>query len=260
VTGPNSDTDTGALADGDADVWHARIMGNPDPDSPREDRSDAVLSVAIVDDEEMIRDALEAWLSRESSDIRVTVVTSRWPELMEHPSFPVDVALLDFQLNDGIPAHVKIATLRAAGVATVLISTNATPAEVRVCMDAGALSYLSKSDPAQEMIRAIQHAARGKKYTTPKLAELLVKEREQDGGSPRIPKLSPQELLALTLYASDLPMKSVAARLNVSYDTAKQYIDRARDKYDQVGRGARTKVLLYQRAVEDGLVTPESSG
>ena len=47
-------------------------------------------------------------------------------------------------------------------------------------------------------------------------------------------------------------MKSVACRLGVSPDTAKQYIDRVRLKYRKAGREATTKVDLYRRAVEDG--------
>ena len=69
---------------------------------------------------------------------------------------------------------------------------------------------------------------------------------------PRTPALSPQELRALTLYASGLPLKSVAWRLGVTVYTAKGYIDRVRQKYADVGREARTKLELHLRAVEDG--------
>ncbi len=47
-------------------------------------------------------------------------------------------------------------------------------------------------------------------------------------------------------------MKSVARRLDVSPDTAKQYIDRVRLKYRKASRGTTTKVDLYWRVVEDG--------
>jgi hypothetical protein len=50
------------------------------------------------------------------------------------------------------------------------------------------------------------------------------------------------------------PMTSVARRLGVKPGTAKSYLDRVRDKYDQVGRSARTKIELRDRAVEDGIL------
>jgi DNA-binding CsgD family transcriptional regulator len=67
--------------------------------------------------------------------------------------------------------------------------------------------------------------------------------------------LSPQELRALALYVSGLPLKSVARQMGVQYETAKSYLDRVRAKYAQVGREARTKVELRNRAVEDGHLT-----
>jgi two-component system uhpT operon response regulator UhpA len=214
----------------------------------------APLRLALLDDEEMVLEGLAAWLSRESVEVHVAVAASQWAELLIHPAFPVDVVLLDLQLRDGIPAPIKVTTLRTAGVASVIISTHATAAEVRACVNAGALGYLPKSEPAAEMIRAAQHAGRGESYITPILAALLVADREGDL-DVGVPQLSPQELRALTLYASGLPMKNVARRLNVTYDTAKSYVDRVREKYEQAGRGARTKVELYQRALEDGLLS-----
>jgi two-component system uhpT operon response regulator UhpA len=219
--------------------------------------SPGVLTVALVDDEEMVREGLEAWITRADADIRVAITASAWVDLLDHPDFPVDVVLLDYQLKDGIPVPLKIASLRAAGVSTVIISTQATAAEIRACISAGALGYLPKSEPAAEMIRAAQYAARGESYMTPVLAALLVTDQETDAANPSVPKLSPQELRALTLYASGLPMKNVASHLHVSYETAKGYVDRVREKYEQAGRSARTKIELYQRALEDGFVSAD---
>jgi len=50
-------------------------------------------------------------------------------------------------------------------------------------------------------------------------------------------------------------MSSVARRLNVKQGTAKSYLDRVRDKYEQAGRAARTKLELRDRAVEDGVLS-----
>lgn len=66
------------------------------------------------------------------------------------------------------------------------------------------------------------------------------------------PSLSPQEKRLLMLYATGLPMKSVARRMEIRLDTAKQYLHRARTKYAEAGRPAWTKVELHRRAIEDG--------
>ena len=71
-----------------------------------------------------------------------------------------------------------------------------------------------------------------------------------------IPSLAPREAEALRMYASGLPMKSVARRMGISPETVKDYLMRVRRRYDEVGRPAATKTELYVRAMEDGLVNP----
>ena len=216
----------------------------------------APVRVAIVDDERMVLQGLHAWLGAERTPLDVVAAVDTWNDLLHHPAFPVDVVLLDLDLKDDLPVVMKIATLRSAGIATVIISTHANPVEVRGCLSAGALAYLPKSEPADEIVRATQLAARGQSYLTAELAALLVADRsESTATASLVPDLSPQEMRALVWYASGLPMKSVARRMNLSPDTAKDYIDRVRVKYAETGREARTKVELYQRAVEDGFLS-----
>ena len=215
----------------------------------------ARIRLAIVDDHQMVLSGLEAWIGHASGGVTVVVAAASWADLLDHPAFPVDVVLLDLDLADDIPAPLKISTLRQAGVATVVISTLADPARIRACLTAGAAGYLPKTEPADEIIRAVTGAASGAGYMSPSLAALLVADRADDAANA--PALSPQELRALILYASGLPMKSVARRLGVSAHTAKGYVDRVREKYAQAGRAAHTKLELHRRAVEDGLLSSE---
>jgi two-component system, NarL family, nitrate/nitrite response regulator NarL len=64
------------------------------------------------------------------------------------------------------------------------------------------------------------------------------------------------EMRALQLYATGMPMKSVARKMGIKEDTAKQYVGRVREKYARAGRAAPTKLELYYRAVEDGHLPP----
>jgi len=211
--------------------------------------------VAIVDDERMVLQGLHSWLAGRSAELEVVAAVTSWSRLLVHAEFPVDVVLLDLNLKDGVPVEVKLATLRAAGASAVMISTFADPGQIRACVAAGARAYLPKSESAEEMVRAVRAAASGLDYITPTVAALLIADRQAPSArSGVVPHLSPQETRALTLYASGLPMKAVARRLQVSYDTAKDYVDRVRGKYEEVGRSARTKVELYQRALEDGFI------
>jgi two-component system, NarL family, uhpT operon response regulator UhpA len=211
--------------------------------------------LAIVDDQKMVLSALRAWVGQADTSIQVVIAVPSWAELVSHPAFPVDVVLLDLDLGDDIPASIKISTLRQAGVAVIMISNLADPARIKACLAAGAVGYLPKAEPPEEILRAVGAAGRGEAYMSHSLATLLVEDQEERAETA--PPLSPQELRALTLYASGLPMKSVARRLGVTPHTAKSYIDRVREKYNDVGREARTKLELRIRAVEDGLLSED---
>jgi len=206
------------------------------------------IQIGLVDDHTMFLDGLKRCLAEHEPEVHVAAVATSWAQFVTHPRFPVDVVVLDLDLRDGVPPHVKIANARAAGSEVVVVSSFAESRHVRAALAAGAQGYVPKTDATEQVYRSIAAAARGERYLTPALATLLL-------DTPDLaPELSRQELRALTLYASGLPLKSVARQLDVGYETAKSYLDRVREKYAQVGRGARTKLELRDRAIEDGLI------
>ena len=208
------------------------------------------LRVAIVDDHRMFLEGLQRSLA-DTPNLRVVAAVPSWPQLVRHPAYPVDVVVLDLELKDGVPPAVKISSARAAGSAVVVVSSFTDHGQVRSALSAGARGYVPKSEPVATVVDAVGAAAAGEQYLTPALATALL--ADDLGGST--PVLSPQELRALTLYVSGLPLKSVARQMGVHYETAKSYLDRVRAKYAHVGREARTKVELRNRAVEDGHLT-----
>jgi len=208
------------------------------------------IRLGIVDDHHLLLDGLTTWLRAEADDVDVAIAVTTFAALLEHPAFPVPVVLLDLDLGDGVPPEVKIVELAAAGAAVVVVSTFADPRRVRDCLAAGALGYVPKSECADEILRAVRAAARGEEHVTPALAGMMALDHDEVPS----PALSPQERRALVLYASGLPLKTVARQLDISVETAKTYLTRVRDKYAHAGREARTKIALHQRAVEDGLL------
>ncbi|TQS43272.1 LuxR C-terminal-related transcriptional regulator [Cryptosporangium phraense] len=160
------------------------------------------------------------------------------------------VALLDLRLRDGRRVAENVMALIQAGFAVVTCSTIDDAGLVHEAGRAGALSYVRKSQDATDMRQALAAAANGERHVSQSHAALI--QRTKTYG---VPELSGQEREALRLYASGLTMSSVARRLNVKQGTAKSYLDRVRDKYEQAGRAARTKLELRDRAVEDGVLS-----
>jgi len=207
------------------------------------------ITLAIVDDHRMLLGALTEWIRGAAADIEMVAAVPTWPELITHPAFPMQVVLLDLDLKDNIPVSVKLATLKAAGVKTVLMSTYSEPNLVREALASGALGYLVKSEDAVMIVEAIRAASIGESFISAEL-DLAIQGGEV-GGSP---KLSAQERRVMALYGAGEPVKSVAYQLGISEETAKSYLKRIREKYRVAGIDVGTKVALRMQAIEDGIL------
>jgi two-component system, NarL family, nitrate/nitrite response regulator NarL len=210
-----------------------------------------IINIAAVDDHPIILDSVAAWVTAGERDIQVIATAATVADLLSGPGRRADVVLLDLDLGDGTSVAANVAAILAAGPAVLVLSASDRPPEVRAAIRAGARGYAVKNERADQIRAAIRAVAGGGDWISPRLAYILA----TDDTSGR-PALSHQEMRALQLYATGLPMKSVARRMDLSEETAKQYLGRVREKYARAGRAAPTKLELYHRAVEDGHLPP----
>jgi two-component system, NarL family, nitrate/nitrite response regulator NarL len=208
---------------------------------------DGRIDVAVVDDHPIIRDGITGWVSSPDSGIRVVATAATVDAVLAGPGRGADVILLDLDLGDGTTVERNVTAILAAGPAVLLISASGRPAAVREAMRAGARGYVLKQEEAAELRQAIRAVAAGEDWVSPRLAYIFATDDAVDR-----PALSAQETRTLQLYATGMPIKSVARRLGIGEETARQYVRRVREKYAQANRAAPTKVDLYHRAVEDG--------
>jgi two-component system nitrate/nitrite response regulator NarL len=172
-------------------------------------------------------------------------------QLLAGPGRRAHVVLLDLELGDGSTAAANVTAILAAGPAVLVLSASDQPLAVRAAVHAGARGYALKNEQADQIRSAIREVAAGGDWISPRLAYILATDNAADK-----PTLSQQESRALQLYATGLPMKSVAKLMAISEETVKQYLGRVRRKYSLAGRAAPTKLELYHRAVEDGHFPP----
>ncbi|HEX5299788.1 MAG TPA: response regulator transcription factor [Streptosporangiaceae bacterium] len=221
-----------------------------------------VIDIAAVDDHPIIRDSVASWVSADGNGtggagtggtgIRVVgTAAATVAGLLAGPGRHAHVVLLDLDLGDGTTVEENVAAIGAAGPAVLVLSASERPPAVRAAMRAGALGYALKNEPAAGIRAAITEVAAGRDWISPRLAYILATD-----DAPDRPALSEQERRTLQLYATGMPVKSVARRMSISDETAKQYLQRVRLKYARAGRSAPTKLELYHRAVEDGHIPP----
>ncbi len=209
--------------------------------------------VALIDDHESVRLGVEAACT---ADGGLEVVFSgssvteyvRWRRATR--SAPVDVVVLDLTLGDGTTVTENVGRLVADGSSILVYSVADRPRAVREALVAGAVGVVSKSSPIDDVISAVAAVANGDPLHNVEWASAVEGDRDFADA-----QLSARERDVLRLYAAGLPLKAVAERLGIAYSTAKENITRVRMKYVDVGRPAPTKLDLFHRAIEDGLVS-----
>lgn len=204
-----------------------------------------VIDVAVVDDDRMLLDGLEAWLGN-APGLRLTATACTVDGLFATGA-PFGVVLLDLLLRDESAPAGNIRRLREAGARVLVISTVADRRQMVDAMAAGADGYLTKDHDLPALVRAVGEVAAGGTVHSPELAFAWAHDQ-----GPARPRLSPKEIEILLAYASGLTLKATARRTGISPHTAKYYLDRVKDKYQQAGRPTFTKIDLAYRVREDG--------
>lgn len=160
-----------------------------------------------------------------------------------------DVVVLDLSLGDGSTVTENVKAVQAVGTAVLVHSIVDRVALVREALAAGAAGVIPKSSTTQTVMTAVAAVARGDVLNNLEWAAAIDADRE----FAKV-QLGRREREILHLYASGLPLKLAAERLGIGFATAREYLDRIRAKYIEVGRPAPTKVDLLRRAVEDGIL------
>ena len=208
----------------------------------------AVLSVGIVDDHELVRQGLQSLLMGSANDTPFAHVVYCGDDPLSCAQARPQVALLDVDLGSSAPrVEDSVTSLTQAGISVLLISANDDARSIRAGLGAGALGFVPKRVSLGVLVDALRTVAADELYLSVDLASIL-------SAAVETPDLSPRESDALRLYASGLSMAAVARKMGISPHTAKEYLDRVRAKYAAVGRTARTRTELYAVARTDGIL------
>lgn len=216
---------------------------------PEEEMTD-IARVGIVDDHPAILMGTAAIVNAHQG-LRMVAAAGTVEGLIK-ANVAVEVVLLDLSLADGSTPTDNVRRLSEAGLRTIAFTVGNNPHLIREASKAGALGMIKKSEHPTRLIAAILGALRGETVASSDWAAALDADPELASAS-----LSPREAEVLTLYASGETAEQVAGLLYISRETVLDHIKRIRMKYALVHREAPTKVDLYRRAIEDGLVQPK---
>ena len=218
------------------------------------DRNETI-SVLVVDDHEVVRRGLLAFLGSEP-DIDVVGEAGGGAEAldllasMESEGRRPDVVVMDLQMApiDGIESTRRVRALYD-DIEVVALTSFAETERVQAALQAGAHGYVLKDADADDVAAAVRAAHRGRLQIDPVVARSLTSVHSQAQDDDPISELTPRELDVLRLVAAGKPNKQIAAVLVISERTVRTHVSRILRK---LGLSSRTQAALW--AVREGLV------
>jgi len=223
-----------------------------------EPEREETIDVLVVDDHEIVRRGLLAFLDSEP-DIDVVGEAGGGAEAldllasMESEGRRPDVIVMDLQMTpmDGIESTRQVRALYD-DVEVVALTSFAEEERVQAALQAGASGYVLKDSDADDVAAAVRAAHRGELQIDPVVARALTSSFRERRDDDRIAELTSRELDVLRLVAAGEANKQIAAELAISERTARTHVSRILRK---LRLSSRTQAALW--AVKEGVVEVE---
>jgi DNA-binding NarL/FixJ family response regulator len=204
------------------------------------------ITVAIVEDDDGTRDALQRVLTRSDGFRCLGACMSGEEALRELPTLRPDVILMDINLP-GINGVECVRQLKALVPAfhIVMLTVYEESDLIFEALTAGATGYLLKRTPPAELLEAIRDVHAGGAPMSSQIARKVVQSFQAVPAVGSGDTLSPREQEILDGLAQGFLIKEIADRLDLRFDTVRTYIRRIYEKL-QVHSRAQA-VALYRR-------------
>ena len=202
-----------------------------------------MIKVAIIDDHVVVRAGLKYVLA---SDPELEFVGEygggRAAQFVS--TVEPDVTLLDVRMPDlnGVEALEDILAARPKA-RVVMLTTSDVEEDVYRSIEAGALGYVQKEAPVEEIIRAIRSAMAGDVYMSDEIRRIYETRKGAKG-------LTPREAEVLNAVADGLGNREIGARLGISENSVKMHLKRI---FYKLGADDRTEAVNL--AVKRGFLT-----
>ena len=214
------------------------------------------LKLLLVDDHAVVRTGLRMLLE-EHGDVTIVGEAGTAAEAIEAAGrLNPDIVLMDIGLPDksGIDAARELKRLRPS-VAIVALTIHEDAEYFFKMLDAGATGYVPKRAAPEELLSAIEAAARGEVYLYPSMAKLLVGDylrQEQAVKSARaLDGLTAREQEVLTPLVEGESNQAIADQLGISPKTVARHRENLMRKLN-----LHSRAELVKYAIRKGIIQP----
>ncbi len=199
------------------------------------------IRVIIADDHPVVRIGLRGMLETQA-DIEVVGEAENGKQAVSLAAkLEPDVVLMDLQMPelDGASATEQIRT-RLSQTHVLVLTTYDTDADITRAIGAGAIGYLLKDAPRDDLLHAIRAASRGESVLTPSVASRVMERMR----APSHTTLSDREIEVLTKVADGKSNKEIAQTLFISGATVKTHLIHIFSKLGVDDRTAAVTIAL----------------
>jgi len=207
-----------------------------------------MITVAIVDDNRLVREALAAMLGR-LPDVQVVVAASANAEVIDGAA--PDVLLLDAGLRDEDSLHVAAAIAkRGTETKVVMMDLMPTNEDVVQFVNVGVAGFVLKDATFDEFVATIRAVAAGDKVLPARMTETLFSQIVLGGdsrGRERVledVRMTRREREVIELIGEGLSNKEIAQRLNIAAHTVKSHV---RNVMEKLALHTRLQIAAFAR-------------
>lgn len=198
-----------------------------------------MIRLVLAEDQALVRGALAALLGLEHDLEVVAACADGDSALVEVQRLAPDLLVTDIEMPGRTGLELAEA-VRALNLPTrvVIVTTFARAGYLRRALDAGVRGYLLKDAPAEKLADALRQVYRGARAIDPQLAMAAWDE---------VDPLNERERQVLRLAGEGAKSADIAARLNLSQGTVRNYLSEAIGKL-----GAENRIEAYRVARQRG--------
>ena len=188
-------------------------------------------TVLVADDHAIVRDGLVTHLSTQPDFEIVGTATNGREALAQALELEPRIAIFDISMPelDGVEAARQVLAQKPQ-VSIVVLSMHASPQHVFQALEAGVRGYLLKESAGREIIEAIRIVLGGRRYLSPKVAEIVAEGLSMRSAVRPIESLSKREREIFKLVADGYSSAEIGKMLYLSSKTVDSYRSRMMQK------------------------------
>jgi DNA-binding NarL/FixJ family response regulator len=211
------------------------------------------IRVLIVEDHQMVAEALASVLSAETDVDVVGVVGTVAAGLDRVRSLAPDVVLLDQHLPDGLGTRLAsdIRTQRPRTRVVLVTGSGDDETLLAEAIEAGCAGFVVKNKGLKDLVSAVRAAHAGDAVISPTLLRNLVMRLATVAGAPAPYGLTPREVAILRRLADGQSNRAIAESLDITVHTVRNHVQAVIRKI-----GAHSKLEAVSTALREGVIAP----